>query len=150
MAKGEYYTHADAQTVAAAITFLELTMPATAIGILLRWKLSQSSVTTSAASRARVLRKAVSITGTASPPTPAPRGADAASGATVKWIATVEGTDGVIIDEDGFNYLSGWGPMVPGPLEQPIVPPSGIVAIKFPATPTSAVFTGGLGHQELG
>jgi hypothetical protein len=150
VAKGEYVTHGDAQTVSTAITLLELTAPATAIEIIMRWKLSQSSVTTSTTARARLLRKSVSITGTASPPTPAPRGADAASGATVKWIATVEGTDGVVIDEDGFNYLAGWGPMVPGPLEQVIVPPSGICAIKFPAAVTSASFSFGLGHQELG
>lgn len=149
MAKGEYYTHADAQTVSTAITILEITAPATAIEIVMRYKVSQSSVTTSTATRARLLRKTATITGTATPPTPAPRGADAASGATVKWIATVEGTDGTVLDEDGINYLNGWL-IIPGALEQWIVPPSGIVALKFPAAPTSASWTFGIGHQELG
>ena len=149
MAKGEYYTHGDAQTVATAITLLELTAPATAIEILMRWFIDQSSVTTSTTTRGRLLRKTATITGTASPPTPAPRGADAASGATVKWIATAEGTDGTVVDEDGFNYLNGWT-IVPGPLEQPIVPPSGIIALKFPAAPTSASWSFGKTHQELG
>jgi len=149
MAKGEYWTHGDAQTVSTAITILELTAPSTAIEILTRWWINQSSVTTSTATRGRLLRKTATVTGTASPPTPAPRGADAASGATVKWIATAEGTDGTVVDEDGFNYLNGWL-IIPGEPEQVIVPPSGIVALKFPAAPTSASWTFGMAHREVG
>lgn len=149
MARGVYETHGDAQTVSTAITILEITSPATAIEVLLRAYLDQSSVTTSTASRIRLLRKSATITGTASPPTPAPLDASAASGATVKWLATVEGTDGVVVKEDGFNYLNGWL-WVPGPREQVVVPPSGLIALKFPAAPTSATWTFGIVHDEIG
>lgn len=149
MTRGVYETHGDAQTVATAITILEVDMPATAIGILLRSYVDQSTVTTSTASRIRLLRKTASVTGTASPPTPAPLDASAASGATTFWIATVEGTDGTVIKEDGFNYLNGWL-WVPGPREQVIVPPSGRIALKFPAAPTSASWTFGIVHDEVG
>lgn len=149
MARGVYETHGDAQTVATAITILEIAAPATAIEKLLRAYVDQSSVTTSTTTRIRLLRKSATITGTASPPTPAPLDASAASGATVKWIATVEGTDGTVIKEDGFNYLNGWL-WVPGDREAVIVPPSGLIALKFPAAPTSASWTFGIIHDEIG
>lgn len=149
MARGKYEVHGDAQTVSTAITILELTAPSTAIIRLLRAYVWQSSVATSTMSRIRVLRKTGTITGTASPPTPAPLGADAASGATVKWVATAEGTDGTVVKEEAFNYLIGWL-WVPGADEKIVVPPSGIIALKFPAAPTSATWTFGFVYEEEG
>lgn len=149
MARGKYEVHGDAQTVSTAITILELTAPSTAIVRLLRAYVFQSSVSTSTMARVRVLRKSATITGTASPPTPAPLGADAAAGSTAKWIATAEGTDGTVVKEETFNYLIGWL-WVPGADEKIVVPPSGIIAIKFPAAPTSATFSFGFVFEEEG
>jgi hypothetical protein len=91
----------------------------------------------------------VSITGTASPPTPAPLGAEAASGTTVKWVATVEGTDGTVVKDMSFNFQNGWE-WVRTQDEEIIVPPSGIIALKFPVAPTSAVWTFGFVFIEEG
>lgn len=145
---GTYEVHGDAQTVATAITILEVTAPATGMYKLLRAYVNQSSVTTSTTTRIRLLRKSGTITGTASPPSAVPtQVGQAAFDGTVKWIATVEGTDGVFIKEEAFNYLSGWE-LVFGDAEAPWVPPSGIIALKFPAAPTSASWTFGLVLQQ--
>ena len=149
MARGFYDVHGDAETVATAITILEVTAPSTAVIKVYRAWVEQSSVTTSTTTRIRILRKTATITGTASPPTPAPVDASAASGATVKWIATAEGTDGTVIHEEAFNYLNGWV-WLPVPEERIIVPPSGIIALKFPAAPTSASWTFGMSYEEIG
>jgi len=150
MARGIYSVHGDAQTIATAITILEITAPATAILQIRRVWVGQSSATTDALARIRILRKTATITGTASPPTPAPLGAAAASGCTVKWVATGEGTDGTVIIEEAFHIKSGflWQPA--NDREQIIVPPSGIIALKFPAAPTSASYTFGFIYEEMG
>lgn len=149
MARGLYTVHGDAQTISTAITALEVTAPATAILKVYRCWMEQSSVATSTTTRIRLLRKTGTITGTGSPPTPTPVDASAASGATVKWVATVEGTDGNVLIEEAFNYLNGWV-WLPVPEERIIVPPSGIIALKFPAAPTSAVWTFGMDYEEIG
>lgn len=147
---GIYTVHGDAQAVSTAITVLEVTAPASgALEIIRAWA-SQSSSTTSAQARIQILRKTGTITGTASPPTPVPmQVGQAASGVTVKWKATNEGTDGVIPVDDAFNILSGWL-WLPVPEERIFVPPSGIIALKFPSAPTSANWTFGFTYREIG
>lgn len=150
MASGTYTVHGDAQTVATAITLLELTAPSTASLTVLRAWCQQSSSTTSAMARIRILRKSATITGTASPPAAVPTEVGMpTSGMTVKWIATGEGTDGVILVEEAFNLLNGflW---LPVPEERIIVPPSGLIALKFPAAPASAAYTFGFTVRETG
>ena len=149
MARGLYTVHGDAQTISTAITLLEVTAPSTAILKVYRAWVEQSSVTTSTTTRIRLLRKTGTITGTASPPTPTAVDASASSGVTVKWIATAEGTDGNILIEEAFNFLNGWV-WLPVPEERIIVPPSGIIALKFPAAPTSASWTFGMDYEEIG
>ena len=149
MARGRYEVHGDAQTVSTAITLLEITAPATAVLMISKIWVNQSSVTTSAQTRVRILRKSVSITGAATPPTPVPLGSDGASGTTVKWLATVEGTDGFVVVEDSFNYLNGYIWQAISPDMRMIVSPSTILAIKFPAAPSSATFTFGMEFEEV-
>lgn len=147
---GVYTVHGDAQAVSTAITILEVTAPSSGCLEIIRAWVSQSSSTSSAQARIQLLRKAGTITGTASPPTPVPtQVGQAASGVTVKWKATVEGTDGVIPVDDAFNILSGWL-WLPVPEERIWVPPSGIIALKFPSAPTSANWTFGIGYKEYG
>src|SRR6266446_3936066 len=108
-ASGVYSVHGDAQSISTAITILELTSASTGSLELIRAWVSQSSSTASAMARIQLLRKSATITGTASPPTPVPlQVGQAASGITVKWKATAEGTDGVIWVDDSFNILNGW------------------------------------------
>lgn len=150
MAAGEYTVRAAAQTVATAITILEVAAPATAVLEILRVWVGQSSVTASTAARIQILRKTGTITGSATPPSPVRlRPGNAAAGATVKWIATGEGTDGDVLVEEGFNYVNGflW---IPTPDDRIIVAPSGMIALKFPAAPTSAVWTFGMNFREIG
>ena len=150
MAAGTYDVHGDAQTIATAITILELTAPATAILRVFRAWVS-GNTSTAGSARIRILRKSGTITGTASPPTPSPIGAFAASGATVKWVATAEGTDGVVVHEETFRLDGGtWTWAALNPNEMIIVPPSGILALKFPAAPTSTAFSFGFSYDEVG
>lgn len=150
MARGVYEVHGDAQVVATAITILELTAPSTAVLEILKAWVTQSSITASTAGRMRLLRKTATITGTASPPTPVALDASAAAGATAKWLATAEGTDGNVIDEQGFNFLNGylWTPITAR--SRLLIPPSGIIALKFPAAPTSATWSFGFEFEEIG
>ena len=150
MARGLYTVHGDAQAVSTAITILEVTAPSTAVLEIKRACVEQSSVTTSAQARIRLLRKTGTITGTASPPSAIPIDAAASSGVTIKWIATAEGTDGNVIYEENFNILNGWLWVPASAMERIIVPPSGLIALKFPAAPTSANWTFGFVWVEIG
>jgi hypothetical protein len=143
-ASGTYTVHADAQTISTAITILELTAPATGMLEIVRAWCQQSSTTTSNQVRIQLLRKSGTITGTATPPSAVPHqvGQQAWDG-TVKWKATAEGTDGVIPLEENFNILNGWL-YLPVPDERVWVPPSGIIALKFPAAPPSASWSYGI------
>jgi hypothetical protein len=151
MAAGRYTVVGEAQTIATAITIIEVAAPSTAVLKLIRAWVTQSSVTTSAAFRVQLLRKTATITGTASPPTPRPTiPGYAASGATVKWVATAEGTDGVVLDGGGGNHLNGYQWVPTDQNSHFYVPPSGIIALKFPAAPTSASWTFGMEWDEFG
>lgn len=150
MARGVFTVQGVAQTVATAITLLELTAPAAStIEILRAWV--NSSANTDVMNRVRVLKKTATITGTASPPTPVQTdGGSGSSGCTVKWLATAEGTDGSVFDDDYFHMKNGYL-WVPTHIRQRwLVPPSGLIAIKFPVAPqASAVWTFGFDYEEL-
>jgi hypothetical protein len=150
MARGVYEVHFAAQTISTAITILEVTAPSTAVLEINKAWVSQNNITASTSGRIQLLRKSATITGTATPPTANPLGADGTTGATIKWKATAEGTDGVVIDEQGFNYLNGYLWVPTTPTTRLIIPPSGIIALKFPAAPTSASWHAGFEWQELG
>jgi hypothetical protein len=150
VARGYYSFSFDNQAVSTAITIIEVAAPSTAILEIIRaWVTCATSAVASAMNRVELLRKSATITGTASPPAIIPLAADGASGATQKWKATGEGTDGSIILPDNFNTLNGWI-YFPVPEERIIVPPSGIIAIKFPGAPTSANYSAGIIWRELG
>lgn len=151
MAAGRYTVVTEAQTISTAITILELTAPSTAVLRLVKAWVTQHSVTTSAGFRIQLLRKTATITGTATPPTPRPTLVGyAASGCTVKHVATAEGTDGVVLDADGMNHLNGYIWVPTDQWSNIYVPPSGIIALKFPAAPTSASWAAGFEWDELG
>lgn len=149
MARGKYSVNTGNQTISTAITILEVTAPSTAVLIIYRaWCFANT--TTAGAARLQLLRKTGTITGTATPPTPVALDASATTGVTVKWKATAEGTDGNVIYESGFRLDGGEWLYLPVPEERVIVPPSGIIALKFPAAPTSSAFSYGLIWEEVG
>jgi hypothetical protein len=136
----------DNVSVSTAITILELTAPSTrTLEIFEIWV--DFSTTTSAAQRVNILRKSATITGTGV--TPAAMTASAVS-ATGKRTATGEGTDGTILYQRIINQLNGFY-WLPVPEQRIVVPPSGIIAIKFPTAPGAAVsVTAGFTWGEIG
>ena len=149
MARGHYSVVAEAQAISTAITILEVTAPSTAILDITRAWISSNS-TTSAMNRIELLRKSGTITGTASPPSALGLDASPTSGVTVKWKATAEGTDGNVLYPDYFNSISGWVWSKVDGKQQILVPPSGIIALKFPAAPANVSWTYGIEWDELG
>lgn len=152
MARGLYTVTARRQTVSTAITVLQYTAPATATVEVMRAWASVQGATTPISAALQMLRKTATITGTASPPALIALGGDQAAGGTVAWLATAEGTDGNIEWEDDLQYLQspGWLFLPSREEERVYVPPSGIIALKFPAAPTSGVMTFGFALKEIG
>lgn len=150
MARGYYTANTGNQTISTAITILEITAPSSASLIIRKAWVNESTITTAAQARIQLLRKTATITGTASPPSAVAFDGSASSGVTIKWKATAEGTDGNVIVDEGFYIPSGWFWVPPVPEERLIVPPSGIIALKFPAAPTSAGWSFGINWEELG
>jgi len=147
MARGSYSVSAQAQTISTAITILEITAPAAGVIFVTDAWLSAATVTAGTA-RLQLLRKTATVTGTASPPTPVCLDGTATSGVTIKWKATAEGTDGGIIREYNLRLDGGEVLYLPIPDKQVFVPPSGIIALKFPAAPTSSAYTFGIEYTE--
>lgn len=141
------YTIMDSRAVSTAITILELAAPATAALRIERAWVTQSTSTTSAQTDITVLRKTATITGTALTPVALSTG-DPAAAATAKRTATVEGTDGNVLYGEGFNVLNGWV-YVPVPEERLFVPPSGLIALKFPTAPPNVTYRYGITFTEL-
>lgn len=148
-APGKYSVVAANQTVSTAITILQYTAPADAVAILRQAWVSARGVTAPAQVTVEVLRKTAGITGTASPPAlKSLSGGAQTAGGTVAWLATAEGTDGDILHTEDFDVLSGWRLDPAYPIEIR-VPPSGIIALKFPAAPASTAFDFGFEIEEF-
>jgi hypothetical protein len=149
MARGKYSWQTGGQSISTAITIVEITAPSTAVLVIHRAWCEQSGSTTSAMNRIQILRKSATITGTASPPSILALDGSASASSTAKWKATAEGTDGNVLIEDSYNVLNGWL-YLPVPEERIIVPPSGIIALKFPAAPANSSYSYGMVFEELG
>jgi hypothetical protein len=134
-------------SVSTAITILQVTAPSTAaLEILEAWV--DFATTTSGSQRVQFLRKTATATGLTSV-TPVAYSAATVS-ATAGRTATGEGTDGAVLVSRIPNVINGWY-YLPTPDNQIIVPPSGIIAIKFPTAPGSAMnVTAGIVWGEKG
>lgn len=144
MAREYVFTHVF--TNPGAITLLQF-VPAAAIPVrVLQASVTQSSSTTSTQIEAKLLRKTAAATVTAAVANTDIRRLDPGDAATSAqlgtalsgYLATAEGTDGEILDDQGTNILNGYY-FEPQPERAPTVPGSGIVAIKLGAS-----FTGTL------
>lgn len=149
MARGIYIARAEAQAVSTAITLLEITAPSTAVLELIEAELS-TDANTDAVNRVQLLRKTATITSAASAPAAAGLGAEGSSGVTVKWKATAEGTDGNVMGGGYFHLKNGWNWAAVKQQQRILVPPSGIIALKFPATPANANWTFAITWEEIG
>jgi hypothetical protein len=128
--------------VTGAITLVQIVAGSTSILRILRAWCSQSNQTSSVMQRIQINRKSGAATVTSFTPLQFDPG-DAASAAVGGTSATgtnasAEGTDTDVDVADNFNVLNGWL-WVPTPEERIIVPPSGIIGLKFPTAPGSSM-----------
>lgn len=130
-------------TTSTGITIVQI--KAVTVGLeVLRVSVTQSDTTSSAQAVIQILRKTAAATVTTFTPVlqganyPAALAVGSTSGTGIT--ASGEGTDGDILDEQGFNILNGylWTPTCEA--ERITVPAGGIVAVKFPSAPTSALY----------
>lgn len=128
--------------VTGAITLVQLKAGSSSICRILRAWCSQFNQTSSVMQDILILRKSAAATVTSFTPVlidPGDAAANAAGGTSATGTnASAEGTDGDILVADNFNVLNGWL-WVPTPEERIIVPPSGIVGLKFPDAPGSSM-----------
>lgn len=110
---------------------------------ILRVSISQKGSTTSEQIQAQILRKSAAATVTSLTPLKmdpnAPTAGAAGGTAATGYNASVEGTDGDVLIQEGFNVLNGFL-YLPVPEERIKVPAGGIVAIKFPDAITSGTY----------
>lgn len=145
---GNVYSASNSATVSTAITVMQLQAASGNPIVILRAWVTQESSTTSAQTGIQLLRKTATITGSGATEVKLNPTSPTAT-ATALHTATVEGTDGDILVEEGFNILNGWL-YLPVPEERPVVDPSGFIALKFSAAPSSATYDYGFVWMELG
>lgn len=141
-----------AVTIATAITIIQIKAGATSPIWLLRASLTQRGSAVSVQERVQILRKTAAATVTSftplaldtTDPAAAAVGGTAATGIT----ASVEGTDGNIIVDRGFNVLNGFE-WIATPMEMIYVPPAGFIAIKFPVAPATQTWSAQLVFVEV-
>lgn len=135
-------------SVSTAISLIEFTGPTDAIVQLLDAWITQDASVTSAEVVVAILRKTAAGTGT-SFTARLLEPSDAAFGGTVRTNMTAEGTAGDILVREGFNVLNGFYHR-PVPESRIIVPPSGILAIKFVVAPAAITISAGMTFEEIG
>ena len=146
-----YVVNDQARTIATGITILQIKAGAVPLE-LIRAMLSQKSSTTSTQERIQIVRKSVAATVTSITPAQVNNPNDPAALAVGSTSGTgrtgsAEGTDGTILVDDAFNILNGWL-WLPTPDERIWVPPSGIIALKFPLAPASQAWNAALYFKE--
>ena len=143
-------------SISTAINIIQIKAGTKPFKVLRAW-VTQSDQTGSAQTAIQLLRKSTSATVTAAVIADVIqiRPSDTASTVVVSsttgtgFISTVNGTDGDVIIEEGFNILNGWL-YLPIPEERIIVPANGTIALKFPVAPSSATYRAGIIFGELG
>jgi hypothetical protein len=150
MFQGDNYTvNLDATVISTQRTWLEVTAGASRMLILIEAWLTQEVSETSQQEAVQIVRKSAAGTGTSFTPLKHEPGAQAAS-FTARVNCTAEGTlTDLVGPRHGFNALSGWF-YAPLPESRLVVPPSGILGIRFPVAPASATWSGGATFREVG
>ncbi len=139
--------------ITAAKTLLQVKAGATSALEILRMSITNTTVDASDSGSAEILRKSVAATVTSQTPLlwdPSDQPAKAVGGvAATGDTATVEGTDGDILVDEGFNVLNGWL-WLPTPFEWITVPQAGIIALKSGTAITSATLKALIVFREIG
>ena len=129
--------------VTAAITLIQYKAGATVPAQIIRVVIGQTSSAVSTQQAVQLNKKSGAATVTTfSPLTKGPSTDPAASGvggtSATGTNASAEGTDGNIIRQDVFNYLSGWT-YLPSPKEWDFIDAATFMALKFPVAPGASV-----------
>lgn len=143
-------------TISTAISALQLKPGTNGPVEILRHGVSQSTSTTSAQTKAGLIRKSAAATVTTgvagttvlknNPVNPT---TDASLGTSATGIsASGEGTNSELTDVRGFNVLNGMEVLY-SPEERKIVPVSGFIAETFMAAPPSATWDAFIEYREL-
>ena len=141
-------------SVSAAITLIQIVAGATVPLQIIRAVIGQTSSTTSAMQAVQLNRKSAAatvtsftpiITGPKTDPAASAVGGVSATGTN----ASAEGTDSSIVKQDVFNVLNGWM-FLPTPKEYTYVDAVGILGLKLPVAPGSALtLTADVVFEEL-
>lgn len=139
---GVYTVYMNAVSVSAAITLVQIKAGTSRAVEIIRASVGQSASTTSTMQRIQINRKSAAATVTSftalastnSSPAADAVGSTSATGTN----ASAEGTDSNVLIVDTFNIVNGWL-WVPTIEERITVPAAGIIGLKFPAAPGSAI-----------
>lgn len=129
-------------SVSTAITLIQLKAGAAVPLEIVRASVAQYSSTTSAMQAIQIVRKSSAATVTSFTPLKLDEQAAAAAAvggtSATGVIATFEGVDTDVVLRDAFNVLNGWL-YLPVPEERIRVEGAGIIGLKFPVAPGSAI-----------
>lgn len=143
---GVYTVNIEA-TQSTLITALQLTAGSGRPLYIVRWSITQRSLTSSQMLAINLLRKSGAATVTSV--TPAAMSPNFPStAATAGHSASAEGTDSTIIDRRAFNTLAGIEVLYT-PDEMPVVGSAGILAWKWVAAPPSATYVFSVTYGEI-
>lgn len=151
---GVYSVYMNAVSVSGAITLVQIKAGTSRAVEIMRATVAQSASSASAMQRIQINRKSAAATVTSFTALAARMGdsaADAVGGTSATGTnASAEGTDTNILIVDVFNVLNGWL-WIPTPEERITVPAGGIIGLKFPAAPGSALtITASMTFAEIG
>jgi hypothetical protein len=142
MPRGVYVVRFNITGINAIKSLWQIKAGANAALKLLRAVVAQTGSTTSTEIPVQILRKTAAATVTSFTPlltSPNDAAAQAAGGASATGTnASAEGTDGDVLVDDVWNILTPYV-WVPTPDEQVECTPGGIIALKLPTAPASAL-----------
>ena len=140
-------------TVTTAKTLIQIKAGAASALEILYASLTNTTVDASDQGSIIIGRKTAAATVTSYTPLlfdPSDQAAKAVGGtAATGHTATVEGTDGDVLVDEGFNVLQGWSWM-PTPDFKIVVPQAGFIALRTGTTITSATLKGVMIFKEIG
>lgn len=123
-------------------TIMEITAPATAIVVVTDAEITQLNSETSTQEGLEWVRKSGAGTGTAGTIVPLQPLQGATTGLSARYNCTVEGTVTDVFPAMGFNIVSGWR-FQPLPTGFIVVPPSGILGLRWQSAPEASVDVNG-------
>lgn len=143
-------THKNVAPTSAIQTLIEFTAATNQSVIVLRAWCSQKGSTTSAQQDINIIRKSAAGTGVTAPNANPKDASDTAFAGTVRGLCTTEGTLGVDLIADSFNWVNGWI-WLPVPEERIIVKGAGILGLRLPTAPPASLSVNcGITVMEVG